>query len=77
LRRKILQQRNLLVGEGTNFLPNGDNLPEECVVLAQRIKSIVRLPYSTPNRTSDGCSTFVRSGMWTNGAPSSTGHIGW
>src|SRR6516164_5243362 len=27
LRRKILQQRNLLVGEGTNFLPNGDNLP--------------------------------------------------
>jgi hypothetical protein len=36
LRREILQQRNLLLGEWTDFLPVGGNITEKGIVLAER-----------------------------------------
>ncbi len=36
LRGEVLQQRNLLVGEGAHLLTCSDDHPQQCIILAQR-----------------------------------------
>ena len=71
LRREILQQRDLLVGERPNLLAIGDYQAEQCVVLAQRHNQQRTNAISRPSRAVAGEIRSVRrvrrrSAIWTN-----------